>query len=98
MQYKPSHSDGYKKAVRSVLLHDSDGNVRELRGATSRNPLRTIASTLEVADVIALTMVLVAALSTYATWKTAQATKELILTSQRPYIGPAPVNVIRTRH
>lgn len=94
MQYKLSHSDGYKKAVRSVLLHDSDGNAGELRGATSRKLLRTIASTLEIADVIALTMALVAALSAYATWKTAQVTKQILLTSQRPYIGTESVNLI----
>jgi hypothetical protein len=89
-----SHSDGYKKTVRSVLLHDSDDNAGELRGATSRKPLRTIASTLEIADVMALMMVLVASLSAYATWKTAQVTKEILLTSQRPYIGTESVNLI----
>jgi hypothetical protein len=94
MQYKLSDSDGYKKAVRSVLLHDSGGNAGELRGATSRKLLRTIASTLEIADVIALTMVLVAALSAYATWKTAQVTKQILLTSQRPYIGTESINLI----
>jgi hypothetical protein len=85
---------GIKKSIRSVLLHGSDGNAGELRGATTRKSLHTIASTLEIADVIALTMVLVAALSTYATWKTAQVTKQILLTSQRPYIGTESVNLV----
>ena len=66
----------------------------ELRGATVRDILGTIASTLQVADLIALMMVLVAAMSAYATWKTTQITNEILLTSQRPYIGTQSINLI----
>lgn len=59
----------------------------EDRGAATRNLLKRIASALEVTDLIALMMVLATGLSAYATWKTAQVTSEILLTSQRPYIG-----------
>jgi hypothetical protein len=37
-------------------------------------------------------MVFVTGLTAYATWKTAQVTNEILLTSQRPYIGTESVN------
>jgi hypothetical protein len=43
---------------------------------------------------IALMMVFVTGLSAYATWKTAQVTNEILLTSQRPYIGVESVNLV----
>jgi hypothetical protein len=49
---------------------------------------------LEITDLIALMMVFVAGLSAYATWKTAQVTHEILLTSQRPYIGVESVNLV----
>ena len=66
----------------------------ESRRATTREILGTIASTLQVADLIALMMVFVAAMSAYATWKTTQITNEILLTSQRPYIGTQSINLI----
>jgi hypothetical protein len=63
----------------------------EDRAAVTRHLLRKIASALEVTDLIALMMVFVTALSAYSTWKTAQVTKEILLTSQRPYIGTESV-------
>lgn len=64
---------------------------REPRGATTHSLLKTIRSTLEVADLMALLMVLATTFSAYATWKTAQVTNEILLTSQRPYIGTESV-------
>jgi hypothetical protein len=60
--------------------------------AATRNLLKRIASALEITDLIALMMVLVTGLSAYATWKTAQVTNEILLTSQRPYIGTESIN------
>jgi hypothetical protein len=66
----------------------------EDRVAVTRNLLRRIASALEITDLIALMMVFVAGLSAYATWKTAQVTNEILLTSQRPYIGIEAINFV----
>ena len=66
----------------------------ELRGATTRNLLRQIATSLEITDVIALMMVFATALSAYATLKIAQMTNQILLTSQRPYIGTESVDLI----
>jgi hypothetical protein len=66
----------------------------ESRRATTREILGTIASTLQAADLIAVMMVFVAAMSAYATWKTTQITNETLLTSQRPYIGTQSINLI----
>jgi hypothetical protein len=62
-------------------------------GADVRNLLKRIASALEITDLIALMMVFATALSAYATWKTAQITNEILLTSQRPYIGTESVDL-----
>jgi hypothetical protein len=61
-------------------------------GAATRNLLKRIASALEITDFIALMMVFATGLSAYATWKTAQITNEILLISQRPYIGTESVN------
>src|SRR5262249_17751753 len=45
-------------------------------------------------DLIALMMVVVTGLSAYATWKTAQVTNEILLTSQCRYIGVESVNLV----
>ena len=71
----------------------SDG-ASEFSGAATSKLLSTIASTLQVTDLIALLMVIVTALSAYATWKTAQIANEILLTSQRPYIGTESINLI----
>lgn len=69
-------------------------DAREFRDAAARKLLSTIASTLQVTDSIALVMVFVTALGAYATWKTTQITNEILLTSQRPYIGAESINLI----
>jgi hypothetical protein len=61
-------------------------------GAVTRSLLKRIASALEITDLIALMMAFATGLSAYATWKTAQVTNEILLTSQRPYIGTESVN------
>jgi hypothetical protein len=66
----------------------------EIRGAATRKLLRTVTSALQITDLIALMMVFATALSAYATWKTAELTNEILLTSQRPYIGVESVNLI----
>jgi hypothetical protein len=63
----------------------------EDRGVATRNLLKRIASALEITDFIALMMVFVTGLSAYATWKTAQVTNQILLTSQRPYVGTESV-------
>ncbi len=55
---------------------------------------RTIVSALEITDLIALTMVLATALSAYATWKTEQVTNQILLISQRPYIGLESIKLV----
>jgi hypothetical protein len=62
--------------------------------AATRNLLTRIASALETTDLIALMMVFVTGLSAYSTWKTAQVTNEILVTSQRPYIGVESVNLV----
>jgi hypothetical protein len=59
----------------------------ESRGAATRKLLTTIIGTLEITNVMAAMMMFATAFSAYATWKTAQVTNEILLTSQRPYIG-----------
>jgi hypothetical protein len=66
----------------------------ENRGSPTRNLLKRIATALEITDLIALMMVVVTGLSAYATWKTAQVTNQILLTSQRPYIGVESVNLV----
>ena len=66
----------------------------ESQSAATRKLLSTIAGTLQVTDLIALMMVVVAALSAHSNWKTTQITNELLLTSQRPYIGTESINLI----
>jgi hypothetical protein len=39
-------------------------------------------------------MVFAAGLSAYATWKTARVTNEILLTSQRPYAGIGPIDLV----
>lgn len=56
--------------------------------------LRSMVSALEVTDLIALLMVFATALSAYATWKTQQVTKQILLISQRPYIGTESMNLL----
>ena len=56
--------------------------------------LRSILSALEVTDLIALMMVFATVLSAYATWKTQQVTRQILLISQRPYIGTESMNLI----
>ena len=70
------------------------GGAADIRGVVTRKLLRQIASALQSTDMIAMTMVLVAALSAYATWKTEQVTNEIRLTSQRPYIGVESVHLV----
>jgi hypothetical protein len=65
-------------------------NYGELRATFLRN----ILSALEVTDLIALMMVFATVLSAYATWKTQQVTKQILLISQRPYIGTESMNLI----
>jgi hypothetical protein len=62
-------------------------DLAEIRGAATRKLLKTIIGTLEITDVIAAMMMFATAFSAYATWKTAQVTNEILLTSQRPYVG-----------
>jgi hypothetical protein len=69
-------------------------DVSEIRGAATRKLLNRIASALEITDLIALMMLFVAGLSAYATWKTAQVSNEILLTSQRPYIGTESVKFV----
>jgi hypothetical protein len=91
-----------KLGIRRLRLHTrlvhvtsaKSDNASEFRGAASRKLLTTILSTLRITDLIALMMVLVTALTAYATWKTAQVTNEILLTSQRPYVGVESVNLI----
>jgi hypothetical protein len=75
-----------KAAMETDLKHPTN--------KTTRGLLSSIASTLQIADSIALMMVFVTALSAYATWKTAHWTNEILLTSQRPYIGVESVSLI----
>ena len=66
----------------------------EDRVGLTRNLLKRIATALEITDLIALMMVLVTGLSAYATWKTAQVTNQILLTSQRPYVGVESVDLV----
>jgi hypothetical protein len=72
------------------LKVDNSDNASD--GAATRNLLKRIASALEITDLIALMMVFATGLSAYATWKTAQITNEILVTSQRPYIGTESIN------
>lgn len=67
---------------------------RDNRGELRANLVRSVTSALEVTDFIAVMMVFATALSAYATWRTAQVTKQILLISQRPYIGTESMNLI----
>jgi hypothetical protein len=68
--------------------------VGEIRAAVTRTFLRTIISALEITDLIALMMVFATALSAYATWRTEQVTNQILLISQRPYIGLESIKLV----
>jgi hypothetical protein len=71
----------------------SDG-VRESPDAAFRKLLRTIANTLQITDLTALMTVFATALNAHATWKTTRITNEILLTSQRPYVGTVSIKLI----
>jgi hypothetical protein len=81
-----------------VSGYEDSENASEGRDPTTRRLLKRIASALEITDLIALMMVAVTGLSAYATWKTAQIANEILLTSQRPYIGTESVNFTDERN
>jgi hypothetical protein len=66
----------------------------EVRAAATRTLLRTMVSALEITDLLALMMVFATAFSAYATWKTQQVTNQILLISQRPYIGLEAINFV----
>ena len=66
----------------------------EVRAAVTRTFLRTIISALEITDLIALMMVFATALSAYATWRTEQVTNQILVISQRPYIGLESIKLV----
>lgn len=66
----------------------------EVRAAATRTLLRTLVGALEITDLLALMMVFATALSAYATWKTQQVTNQILLISQRPYIGLEAINLV----
>jgi hypothetical protein len=51
-------------------------------------------SALKITDLIGLTMVFATVLSAYATWRTEQATNQISLISQRPYIGLESIKLV----
>src|SRR5262249_15631829 len=88
-------SSSHLSRQRALIVRVSKRNeVSEIRGAATRKLLNRIASALEITDLIALMMLFVAGLSSYATFKTAQVTNEILLTSQRPYIGTESVKFV----
>jgi hypothetical protein len=68
--------------------------VGEVRADGIRTLLRTMISALEITDLIALMMVFATALSAYATWRTEQVTNQILLISQRPYIGLESIKLV----
>jgi RpiB/LacA/LacB family sugar-phosphate isomerase len=58
------------------------------------NSARTLVSALEITNLIALTMVFATALGAYATWRTEQVTNQILLISQRPYIGLESIKLV----
>jgi hypothetical protein len=66
----------------------------EVRTAVTRTLLRKMISALEITDLIALMMVGATALSAYATWRTEQVTNQILLISQRPYIGLESIKLV----
>lgn len=76
---------------------DNSHDASDHRGAATSNLLKKIASALEITDLIALMMLLATARSAYATCKTAQVTKEILLTLQRPHIGTESVSFTESK-
>ena len=70
----------------------------EVRVAVTGKLLRTIANALEITDLLALMMVFATALSAYATWRTQQVTNQILLISQRPYIGLEAINLVGNKN
>jgi hypothetical protein len=68
--------------------------VGEVRAGLTSTLLRTMISALEITDLIALMMVFAAALGAYATWRTEQVTNQILLISQRPYIGLESIELV----
>ena len=70
----------------------------EVRVAVTGKLLRTIANALEITDLLALMMVFATALSAYATCRTQQVTNQILLISQRPYIGLEAINLVGNKN
>jgi len=66
----------------------------EDRATATRNLLKQITTALEITDLIALMMVVVTGLSAYATWRTAEVTNQILLTSERPYVGIESLDLV----
>ena len=69
-------------------------NAGEDRVALTRKLVRTLTSALEITDFLALMMVLATGFSAYATWKMEQVTNQILLISQRPYIGTESIDLL----
>ena len=57
--------------------------------------VRRMIELIEIGDALALLMVVATACSAYATWNTGQITRQLMLVSQRPYVGTETVKLAR---
>jgi hypothetical protein len=88
------HSSFASEGIRMTTFRS--GGQSEIRAGATRKLLRTIASALQITDLLALMMVLATALSAYATWKMTQLTNEILLSSQCPYIGTESVSLVGT--
>jgi hypothetical protein len=71
--------------------------VGKVGAAVIRTLLRTMIRALEITDLIALMMMFATALSAYATWRTEQVTNQILLISQRPYIGLESIKLVGIR-
>lgn len=61
-----------------------------------RSGFRRLITSVEIADLIGLLMILVTGFSAYATWTTAQLASQLLIITARPYLGVLSVHFDRT--
>ncbi|MGO9606402.1 MAG: hypothetical protein ACLQAT_23935 [Candidatus Binataceae bacterium] len=72
------------------------GQVADSQREEIRAGFRRLSTSVEIADLIGVLMILVTGLSAYATWTTARLASQLLTITARPYLGVQGVRFDRT--
>jgi hypothetical protein len=80
----------------TVAPQTPDKGNRDALSSAERRGLRRLGTILELADVMAVLMVVATVFTGIATWRTASIAEALYLTSERPYLGTGKVWLEKT--